>query len=263
MTYEIYAIKYGSHDRQSNENFIDGDDHSYPMPIDYYVWLIRNATRTVLVDTGFGPESAQKRGRLIHKTVEEGLRALDVKTEHIEHVIITHLHYDHAGNIDLFKNAVFHLQDLEMEYATGRDMCHENMRRAYDVDDVVQMVRKVYQQRVMFHKNEDVIIPGVSVFHVGGHTKGLQCVLVETARGNVILASDASHFYANMERRKAFPIVYNLGDMMEGFNQIERRATTKNHIIPGHDPKVLELYSPPDPSLKGWIARLDLEPRSI
>ena len=259
-TYEIYAIKYASHDRSSNHNFIGGDDHASPMPLDYFVWLIKNHEHTVLVDTGFGEAAAQKRKRRIFKPVELGINSLGISPESISDVIITHMHYDHAGNLDLFPNATFHIQDQEIEFVTGRCMCHDHIRAPYDEEDVVSMVRNVYRKRVHFHDGDEKIFEGLEVYKIGGHTKGLQCVKVSTQRGNVILASDASHFYANILERRPFPIVFNLADMMEGFNKIEELADSPEHIIPGHDPEVLRRYPAASNQHSGWIARLDLIP---
>ena len=63
-----------------------------------------------------------------------------------------------------------------MAYATGRCMCHTALRLPFEVDDVVAMVRKVFAGRVTFHDGEDEIVPGVTVHHIGGHSKGLQSV---------------------------------------------------------------------------------------
>ena len=96
--------------------------------------------------------------------------------------------------------------------------------------------------------------------HVGGHTNGLQVMRVKTARGWVVLASDASHFYANFEQMRAYATVYNVGDMLEGFTTVKRLATSPHHVIPGHDPLVLRRYPAPKPELEGIAARLDVEP---
>jgi len=82
----------------------------------------------------------------------------------------------------------------------------------------------------------------VTLHRVGGHSDGLQVVRVETARGPVVLASDASHFYGNMHRRSPFPILYNLGDMFEGWDIAQRLAGHPDRVIPGHDPIVTEIY---------------------
>ncbi|MDA1118099.1 MAG: N-acyl homoserine lactonase family protein [Proteobacteria bacterium] len=255
--YEIYAIKYAHHERNASANFLGGDPHDGPMPMDYFVWLIRGAGREIVVDTGFNAAVAAKRGRRVTLPVEAGLRLMGVDAATVKDVAITHLHYDHVGNFDLFPQCTFHLQDLEMQYATGRCMASEAMRHAYELEDVVGMVRRVYAGRVRFHDGDGEIAPGVTLHHVGGHTMGLQIVRVATRRGWVVLASDASHYYANMDQSRPFPIVYNVGDMIDGWRKAHDLADSPAHVIPGHDPLVMERYPAPDKSLQGVVARLD------
>lgn len=255
--YEVYAIKYAHHARTAKENFIGGDPHDGPMPMDYFVWLIRGEGREIVVDTGFNAAVAAKRGRRITLPVDQGLRLLGVDAAAVKDVAITHLHYDHVGNFDLFPQATFHLQDLEMQYATGRCMGVETLRHPYEVEDVAGMVRRVYAGRVRFHDGEGAIAPGVTLHHVGGHTMGLQIVRVATRRGWVVLASDASHYYANMEQGRPYPIVYNVGDMVEGWRKAHALADSAEHVVPGHDPLVMERYPAPRESMKGIVVRLD------
>jgi glyoxylase-like metal-dependent hydrolase (beta-lactamase superfamily II) len=255
--YEIYAIKYAHHMRRAGENFIGGDPHDGPMPLDYFVWLVRGEGRELLVDTGFSAAMAAKRGRQHLRCPTEGLGLLGVDARDVKDVVITHLHYDHVGNFDLFPAATLHLQDLEMRYATGRYMCHECFRGAFEVEDVVGMVRRVYEGRVRFHEGDRELMPGVSLHLIGGHTMGLQVVRVATRRGSVVLASDASHLYANMEQVRPFPIVWSVADMVEGYRRLRELAQSPAHIIPGHDPLVMERYPAPSKDLQGIAVRLD------
>ncbi len=149
-----------------------------------------------------------------------------------------------------------------MEYATGRCMCHAAMGHSYEPDYVVAMVRKVFAGRVAFHDGEAEIAPGVSVHHIGGHTRGLQCVRVATKRGPVVLASDATHLYAHIEGGRIFPVVYNVAGVLEGYATLRRLAGAPNRIVPGHDPDVLRRYPAAKPGLEGWVVRLDAEPRA-
>jgi len=256
-TYEVHAVKYAHLSRKSAASFLDGDVHDVDMPLDYFVWVVRNADRTILVDTGFDQAMADQRGRLITHTVGDGLLALDVDPLAVRDVVITHLHYDHAGNSALFPNAHFHLQEAEMAFATGSCMCHAGMRRPFEVEDVVAMVRRVYQERVHFCQGAQEIAPGVEVHHIGGHTAGLQVVRVMTAAGWLVLASDASHFYANMEQGRAYPVLYNHHDMLRGYDTLRALAASPQHVIPGHDPLVLQRYPASLPDSAGWIVRLD------
>jgi glyoxylase-like metal-dependent hydrolase (beta-lactamase superfamily II) len=259
--YEVYAVKYAHHARRKAENFIGGDPHDGPMPLDYFVWLVRGTdgknAREIVVDTGFSAAMAAKRQRDHIRCPTDGLRLLGSEARTVKDVVITHLHYDHVGNFELYPAAMFHLQDLEMNYATGRHMTQPVFRGAYEVEDVVGVVRSVYAGRVKFHSGDAEVAPGVSVHLIGGHTMGLQVVRVATRRGAVVLASDASHFYANMEEVRPFPIVFSVADMVEGYARLRALAESPAHIIPGHDPLVLERYPAPSAELKGIAVRLD------
>ncbi len=243
MTYEIYALRYATMTgRQPHMNYLTPDIHNEGTDLDYFVWLIRGGGRDILVDTGFNDVSAKLRSRALTINPADMLARFGAAPDSIRDVVVTHLHYDHAGNLDRFPNARFHLQDREMAFATGRCMCHGLLRHPFSVEDVTLMVRHVYSDRVVFHDGEAEIAPGVTLHRVGGHSDGLQVVRVETERGPVVLASDAAHYYGNMHRKNPFPIVYNIGEMMEGWKTVERLARHPDRVIPGHDPKVRELY---------------------
>jgi len=258
--YEVYAIRYATRDGRRQQHFIGGDPHDAAMPMDYYVWLVRGDGREFVVDTGFGPEVAARRGRTLLRTPAEGLALLGVTAGDVRDVIITHLHYDHVGTFDSFASARFHLQDAEMAYATGRHMRHRQFNHGYEVDEVTGMVRMVYKDRVVFHDGDAEIAPGLSVHRIGGHTHGLQCVRVHTARGWVVLASDTSHFYEHFEQRRVFTTMFHVGQAIEGYLTLERLAASRAHIVPGHDPLVMQRYPAPSAMLQGIAVRLDEAP---
>jgi glyoxylase-like metal-dependent hydrolase (beta-lactamase superfamily II) len=262
-TYEVYAIRYGAHAaRKRSENFIVTDLHDSAMPLDYFVWAIVNENRTLVVDTGFDHKEAKARQREISCLPREGLAMAGIDSTTVEDVIVTHLHYDHAGTLDDFPKARFHLQDSEMAYATGRHMMHKPFGYAYSANHVSRMVESLFQGRVAFHDGDDEIAPGISVHHIGGHTMGIQCVRVLTKRGWLVLASDASHFYENMEAVSPFPIVFSVGDMVEGYDKMRRLAESNQHIIPGHDPLVMARYPALNAGVEGTVVRLDVAPKS-
>ena len=186
----------------------------------------------IIVDTGFDEPTGRRRQREITKPLREGLDAVGITRESVKTVIVSHLHYDHCGNYDLFPNACYHLQDREMAYATGRCMCHATLRMPFEADDVVAMVRKVFAGRVTFHDGEDEISPGVTVHRIGGHSMGLQSVRVKTNRGYVVLAADAAHLYAHLEQGRVFPITYNVAEVLEGYETLKKLATTQITSFP-------------------------------
>jgi glyoxylase-like metal-dependent hydrolase (beta-lactamase superfamily II) len=258
-TFEITAIRYGHHDRNAAANFIGGDEHDGPMPLDYYVWAIKGPTKTYLLDTGFDAAMGKQRNRQIVRPIEEGLAAVGLAPADISDIIISHMHFDHAGNRDMFPHATYHLQDAEMAFCTGRCMCQPFLNHSFDVKDVQAMIGRVFSGKVYFHAGDNEIEPGLSVHLIGGHTRGLQAVRVKTRRGWVVLGSDAAHFYANFEQYRPFPVVESVADMMAGYDRMRALATSIRHIVPGHDPLVTERY----PKARDGIAdivRLDLDP---
>lgn len=261
--YEVFAVRYASlQQRTRRENFMGLDAHdAAPMPIDYYVWVIRNEARTVVVDTGFDHAEAERRGRTIMRLPREGLAMLGVDAAQVADVVVTHLHYDHAGTLDDFPAARFHLQEAELSYTTGRCMTFEELRRPYSVDHVCAVVRRVFSGRVAFHAGDREIFPGVSVHLIGGHAKGIQCVRVRTARGPVVLASDTAHYYENLLRERPFIIVHDVEATLRGYGRLRDLAEgAVERVVPGHDPLVMARYPAPAAGLEGVAVRLDVGP---
>jgi len=260
--WQVLALRYAHQERPAQTNFLIAvtDPHD-AMPMDYFVWLLRGPDgREILVDTGFEEATAARRNRPILRPVADCLRAVGTDPASIRDVIISHLHYDHAGNLGQFPNATFHIQDREIAFATGRHMCATCIRQTFEVEDVVTLVRAVYADRVAFHDGEGEVAPGVTVHRVGGHTDGLQVVRVMTQRGPLVLAIDAAHYYANMERQNPFPIIFDLGAMIQGWRQARKLAGGDDRlVVPGHDPIVRQIYPAMDDDAE--VVRLDLPPR--
>lgn len=256
--YEVYAVKYAERDdRMRTDSFIFDDDHASVHPMDYFVWVIRNDERTILVDTGYDNAEGAARDRPVLIEPRAALADIGIQPEAIDSVIVTHLHYDHAGGLAHFPDAKLHIQDAEMAYATGRCMCHDTLRMPFTADHVCEAVKRVYSGKVTFHDGDAEIAPGITVHRVGGHSRGLQCVRVETATGPVVLASDASHYYENFEAGKPFPIVVDLEEMLAGFDYLNGLAAAGERVVPGHDPLVRDRFARAFDGSKADVRRLD------
>ncbi|MBZ8132387.1 N-acyl homoserine lactonase family protein [Afifella sp. IM 167] len=260
--YELYAIRYASRDGRRPEHFLGGDPHDAPMPMDYFVWVAVSPQRAVVIDTGLSREVADKRGRTFLRCPIETLGALGIAPQEVEEVVLTHLHNDHAGNLGRLPKARFHLQEREIHFATGRLMRFEHLARPFEVKDVCDVIRLNFDQRMAMHAGAHEIAPGIRLHPAGGHSPGLQFVTVHTARGWVVVASDVSHFYENVEAQRPFRLVVNLGDMMEGFEALTALAPSPAHIIPGHDPRVMERYPAASPALEGIAVALHVPPHA-
>ena len=262
--YELYAIRYAQRDAMRSSHFMGGDAHDGPMPMDYFVWVAVADGNAVLIDLGFTQEAARKRKREFLCDPIESLRLLDIDPAAVKDVVITHMHYDHAGNFHLLPNARFHLQEPEMHFAVGRNMRHRYFASGYEPEDVVQAIRLNFAGRMVQYDGEAEIAPGIRVVPAPGHSPGEQVVCVLTQRGWVVVASDASHYYENLQKLRPYPSAHNVENMIESFEKVLKLAGGDiARVIPGHDPIVMQIYPPARPGLEGRIARLDVQPASM
>lgn len=256
----VTALKYAERNaRTRQDSFILDDDHASAHAMDYYVWVLQSGARTILVDTGYDAAEGARRGRPIERDPAAALRAIGLQPDAIDTVIVTHLHYDHAGCLDAFGGATFHLQKSEIEFAVGPCMLHGALQKPFSVEHVCAFVRRVFEGRAVFHDGDGEVAPGVTVHRIGGHSRGLQAVRVCTEDGPLVLASDASHYYENFEAGKPFPIVVDMADMLAGFDRLRALAGPRRLIIPGHDPLVRTRFPMTDHALD-WVRRLDRGP---
>ncbi|MEM9902153.1 MAG: N-acyl homoserine lactonase family protein [Pseudomonadota bacterium] len=256
--WEVFAVKYADRNaRTRTDSFVFDDNHNAPHPMDYFIWVLRSGDRTILVDSGYDAAEAAARDRPILRDPRDALKPLGIAAEAITDLVVTHLHYDHAGGLHLFPNARLHMQEAEMVYATGPCMCHDVLRMPFTGAHVCEAVRRLYGGKLTFYAGDAELAEGVTLHRIGGHSRGLQAVRVRTRAGWLVLASDASHFYENFWYGKPFPIVVDLQDMLDGFDTLRCLASRPELIVPGHDPLVLRFFETGPAS---YIARLDLGP---
>ncbi len=157
---------------------IGGDPHDGPMPMDYFTWVAISSERSFVIDSGFTEEMAVKRGRRFLRCPIDSLALLGLNAETTQDLILTHLHYDHVGNFHRFPVAQFHLQERELTYATGKYMRHAYLAHAYEVEEIIGIVRLNYGRRVTLHDGDVALAPGISLHRAPGHTAGVQYVRV-------------------------------------------------------------------------------------
>lgn len=259
--WEVYAVKYADRNARTRaDSFIFDDNHDAPHAMDYFIWVLRRGEEVILVDTGYDAQEAEARGRPIRIDPVEALVPFGIAPENVSRIIVTHLHYDHAGGLHCFPNATLHLQAAEMAFATGPCMCHDAIRMPFTAAHVCEAIKRLYSGKVVFYEGDAEVSEGVTVHHIGGHSRGLQCVRVRTKAGWLVLASDAAHFYENVFAGKPFPIVVDLEDMMKGFETLKRLASGPNLIVPGHDPLVRQHFPI---AMTKHVHRLDVGPSKL
>jgi glyoxylase-like metal-dependent hydrolase (beta-lactamase superfamily II) len=262
-TYEVFALKYATRDAKRADHFLDKTavrDPDAPMPMDYFVWLVQNASRRYLVDTGFAEAVGTRRGRTHLRRPVDALKLLGVEVGSLDGVVITHMHYDHAGTLDDLPAARLHLQERELRWVTSSELFERKAQGSFEAADVTDVVGALYEGRLAVHEGDWDLAPGVSVHLVPGHTPGIQVLRVNTRRGPVVLASDTTHYYENLETGMPFATTYDAAMVLEGFQTLRELAGSPKHIVPGHDPLVMQRYPAPSKDLEGVVVQLDAEP---
>lgn len=258
--FEVYAVRLGRVERAARDNFLHGGDLDGAMMMDFDMWFLRRGDTVIAVDTGMSERALPQRGRQLDVAPREAAASLGIDPDEVRDLVITHLHYDHAGRTDEFPNARIWIQKKELAYALGAEMTHPSLNHFFDVDDLKTILDRIFDASVSAIDGAHALAPGVELHLVGGHTRGLQVVRVRTERGWVVLASDALHYYANHERRDPFPSIVDLPQMLDGYRRIEQLADSIEHIIPGHDPLVMQRYA--DDDLPEGFVALHRPPRA-
>ncbi len=246
--YEVVIAQYGTRRGHRAEVFLNygiyGQDDG-PIGMDYFVWVIRNDERTILVDTGFSEEGARNRARTFVREVPEIYAALGIDTDAEQTLVITHAHYDHIGNIDLFPRAQIVI--AEAEYAFWDSAMGRRAQFAWSTEDAeIEALRTAHAQgRVRTFRDSLALAPGVELIELGGHTPGQSAVRVRTSEGDVLLASDAVHYYEELDDDLPFAFVADLPRMYAGFDRVHALMDEGvRHVVPGHDPDTLNRFTP-------------------
>ena len=201
------------------------------------VWLLEGTDRVILIDTGLGDidevADMQHRygvdfvaSRSADQDLVAGLAAHGVKAADVELIVLTHLHFDHIGNNELFTNARFITQRDELPQALRppRFSMFYYPEYAYKITGILD--------RLDLIDGDARIDAAVRLVKIGGHTPGCMVVMIETAEGRVCLTSDVMYNYRNLELNWPMGSFWDLPDLMRGYDRLRIEADI---IIPEHD----------------------------
>lgn len=173
-------------------------DDLHRMRLDLNLLLIEYNERIILVDTGLGNKLTEKELKIFSPSSQSLSSVLNnngYNTEAITDVIMTHLHHDHAGGIvsynDLgqeyltFPNATYHIQEKEWNMAKDPDILNQ---AAYDYARNLRLLE--LKGNINLLSGDKEIFPGIRVELVGGHTEGMQIIIINTDDAKYIYAGD-------------------------------------------------------------------------
>lgn len=228
-------------------------------------WLVHDGAHWTLVDTGMASavEIAAKwkveaRGGG-EAALREALRPFSIGPEDIGQVILTHLHFDHAWNLELFPKARVLLQRDELLHAIDPVPSQRLYYTRHTIDQVLDRRRPAFLELI---DGDRTLADGLTLLKAPGHTPGMQVVAVTTERGRVGLVSDLGEEYGCWfpadPRATRTPQRYLSDTFRPGSIRSESERTylasmrrvfdQVDIVVPAHDPRI------PDRMPEQWFA---------
>jgi glyoxylase-like metal-dependent hydrolase (beta-lactamase superfamily II) len=221
----------------------------------YSFWLVDHPSGLLLIDCGFHGRAARRKSIDFERTAVQALHLLGIEPAAISTILLTHLHFDHAGSLSDFPDAVVYLQRSELDYFTGPLMRFPLCASGLDRDDLAALLAAQQAGRVQLLDTDAEIVAGVRTHHVGGHTPGSQLVSITDAGRRVLLTADAAHLYANLTEGVPFPVLHDVPSSCAAFELISEMDDDATLVVPGHDGTVRRMFEP-EPGTDGSIVQL-------
>lgn len=236
MHYEIYAVKYAGPFTSSGAFLMWLRDWEKIEERNYYIWCIRGPQGAVIVDAGVCPELAGEKELAGYTSPAGVLSRIGVDADEVRHLILTHMHWDHASGVRLFRNATFYVQDREYRFWLNDPIARRPaFRHVSDEASTEYLASLEGTDRLCLVKGDQEILPGITCMLAPGHTVGLQAVAVSTAKGTAVLGSDCAHIFRNYQEDWPSSLIVDLVEWMRTYDKIRERATSVDLIFPGHD----------------------------
>jgi glyoxylase-like metal-dependent hydrolase (beta-lactamase superfamily II) len=253
----VWSVKYGERVVRKSDVFydyasygvVDGD-----LDMDYNFWVIRRGDEVMLLDTGYDIPKRDWLGEISVTPTPRGLEILGIDPRDVTLVITSHYHYDHIGYLRLFENARVVSGQAEYDYWIGKKQAGDLEGEFSTAEDLEPVERAAQDGRLMLVSEKTEVVPGITVYPIGGHCPGELLTQIQTASGSLIMTVDAAHFYEQIEHEWPFFAFTDLDEMRAGLSFINQLAQdTGATIIPGHDARVRDRF-PAAPGAGGEIA---------
>ncbi|GAA4113172.1 N-acyl homoserine lactonase family protein [Nocardioides fonticola] len=243
--WQVHAVRYATYPTTRSAEllrFAEYGEPDGPMICDFYLWVVRSAEQVILFDTGYTRAAGDRLGVAWLSGVPEALADLDLGPDDVTTVVHSHLHSDHVGNHELLSGAQVRMRREEWEFWTSPMAERALFRRFTDADQMAALERVRREGRLVLDEEEVEVAPGVRTVALPGHTPGSQGLLIESGGRRVLLASDAAHYYEELDDDRPFFIVDDLPRMYASFDRLRTAREDGVRVVAGHDPADLEAF---------------------
>jgi len=245
--YEIYALKYAGPFTSKVAMLFWNEGWNEEIERNYYIWVIKGKGENIIVDTGTAVTTAAKKNLKGYVNPVDVLARIGVNGSNVSKVIVTHIHFDHIGGIEMFPkafpNAVYYVQKKEFDFWTKHPVAKR--RPSLAVSD--EQANKTFAalagtNKLKLVNGDQKIMPGIELLLAPGHTVGLQAVAVNTAKGTAIVASDCAHIARSFKEDNPSCLITDMVAWMESYDKLRAKASALELIFPGHDVLMLQNY---------------------
>ena len=254
--YEVYAVRYATLANFPVSSLIAGADRARRLDIAMMIWVLKGVDgRVAIVDSGFHRDQYFKQFTVKDFVKpSDAIAPLGLAPDQVTDIFLTHMHWDHAGGIDLFPAARVWIQKEEYDYYTSDAWQARTTHGGIDADDVLEIVKRNIAGKVSFVRgDDDTILSGIT-FGIGGkHTWQSQFVAVQTRAHTVVLASDNMYLYENLDTHTAISQTLDAVSNLRTQDRMKSLASTPALLIPGHDPAVFDRF----PRVSDRIVRIE------
>jgi glyoxylase-like metal-dependent hydrolase (beta-lactamase superfamily II) len=255
-TYEVYAVRFATLANFPASSLVAGADRSRRLDIAMMIWVLKGADgRIAIVDSGFHRDQYFRQFTVKDFIApSDAIAPLGITADKVTDIFLSHMHWDHAGGLDLFPAARVWIQKDEYDYYTGDAWQSRSTHGGIDPDDVIEIVKRNTQGKVSFVRgDDDTLVSGV-LFGVGGkHTWASQFVSVQTRARTVVLASDNMYLYENMDRHLPIAQTLDAASNLRTQDRMRSLAGDARWLVPGHDASVFDRF----PHVTDRIVRIE------
>jgi len=270
MNYEIYALKYAGPVSSRIAMVVYLGDWTEKVERAYYIWVVKGEGETVVFDSGVRPDYGREMSLLKDSYVQQDtmLERMGIKAAEVKHLVISHMHFDHCGGLELFPNAKVYIQRREFDFwaydpiakrppfAGANKNVPPPWGQSYGVSEAVsinQMAELRGSDRLVLVDGDQEILPGIEIMLTPGHTPGLQSLAIETKNGIVVLASDSAHLQKNFEIDTPSCFITDMLEWLRSYSKLkEKVGGNLEMLFSGYDKMMLDKY----PKIAEDITRL-------